>query len=312
MGKSRLSFTIEPRLNSKIGRPKVVFGSMALKMSNSRVDNISNSESLGKRKAGKREKIRGFTDRAKRKLLWRLQTVDYDSLRKLGYRAFFITLTYQDKFFYAFKNIKDCKDDLDTLDKRLGSFLKRSEVDYFYFWKLEFTKKGVPHFHLLLFCKSKNRRKFRVTRKNIIGLVNRFWVEVITRNIRVRDNRKLKGLEKIISDMFKAATNVSATPINKQRVLMAYMSKELAKKHQTEFPEEYTGRFWGVLNRAVYKRFILKKVREIDIHTYIYFRRILSKLLRTKGYNHKRRGLNGMSFFYVKDMSIMEKILDYF
>lgn len=242
--------------------------------------------------SGMRKKIKGFSRDAKRNLLWNLQSIDYQSLYELGWTAWFITLTYQDKFYFDTRNdLNIVKDDLDVFFKRLDYFFKKlgrnNKLDWFCFWKMEFTKKGVPHFHLVLFISNSKE----VNHKLLVSVIGSFWVKVITRNHKDYDSD-------IIASMYSASTNVSYVPMNRHSILQVYISKEIGKEYQTNF-EGYTGRFWGIVNRKVFNIFKVEDREVVDDWVYYRIRRDLRNYLRSKGYKVRLRNDNGVRGYYL-------------
>jgi len=81
--------------------------------------------------------------------------------------AWFITLTYRDSFYRECKNLIKAKEDLHTFFVYLNRLLP---LDYFSFWKLEFTKQGIPHFHLFM-CVAGN-----IPHSELINYVQVAWL----------------------------------------------------------------------------------------------------------------------------------------
>ena len=272
---------------------EIIRGSMAVKIRN-------RGNSGGVSRGGYRKAIYCFSKEARRNLLWRLQSLDVEGLRRDNYSAFFITLTYQVDFFRHYKDNRLVKDDYDVFFTKLRRYFNRRGIDCFAFWKLEFTQKGIPHFHLLLFLDTK------FSREELLQVVNAMWVGVIVRNIQ-EENLDQNMCENIVN-MHKAATNTRYSPLELQDVLMKYISKEVGKASQTEI-DGYTGRFWGISNRKLYYKYEKKEIEHLELEEFYILRRLMSKMLRKKGYKHKRRGDKGMCLFYVKDMSVVDRLV---
>lgn len=284
---------------------KFISGSMCAKLYRSTGD-------LKSRKfipSGMRKKIKGFSADARRNLLWKLQTLDYEELNAQFWNAYFITLTYQysieqdkEDFYFTWKNdLNKVKDDLKKFYMKLNYFLSRKlNLEWFSFWKMEFFERApVPHFHLILFVSKSDL----VNQRSLAEIISIMWVDTITNKTGVSDELKAK--------MYSSSTNVRYTPIDKYRILSVYISKEVGKEYQVDV-DGYTGRFWGIENRKVYKNFILEDQRLISEEVFYKVRRIMRKYLRKKGYNLKLRSNNGMRLYYLMNVDEFAGLVNYF
>ena len=93
-------------------------------------------------------------------------------------------------------------------------------------WKLEFQKRGAPHYHLIL-----------IPPKKLKGL-SEFRKEIALHWYRIVGSGDEKHL--------RAGTEVS--PIESAAGIIGYMSSYMAKEDQT-LPNNFTGRYWGYLNK---------------------------------------------------------------
>lgn len=163
----------------------------------------------------KKGDIKGFSKSSRRRLLKKVNKVDYKN-RKMPY---WITLTYPNRFP---TDPEEYKADLDTFFKRM----KRTFGEVEYLWKLEFQKRGAPHYHLIVFLPERNV-KLTYLRKwisaNWYAVAQRFWDE--------KDEKHLR-----------AGTNCKE--IENYRQLIAYVSKYLGKVDQ-QAETKTTGRVWG-------------------------------------------------------------------
>ena len=282
---------------------KVFTGSMYLSMHNT----SSNFKSKKFIPSGMRKKITGFSKEARRNLLRNLQSVNYEELNARLWNAYFITLTYQyslddgkEDFYFTHKNLNLAKVDLDNFFKRLKRFFGKLKVDWFCFWKMEFFSSApVPHFHLMLFVAPHSDVRYDVLRDKI----NAMWVDVITNGIDVSDELK--------SAMLKASTNVRYTPLDRYRILQVYISKEVGKDYQVDV-DDYTGRFWGISNRKIFKEFFVRDGYLVSENTFYKLRRVFVSYLKKKGYRYKLRSLNGMSLFYILNIADFIRLINYF
>jgi hypothetical protein len=235
--------------------------------------------------------------------------LDYEELNAQFWNAYFITLTYQysieqdkEDFYFTWKNdLNKVKDDLKKFYMKLNYFLSRKlNLEWFSFWKMEFFERApVPHFHLILFVSKSDL----VNQRSLAEIISIMWVDTITNKTGVSDELKAK--------MYSSSTNVRYTPIDKYRILSVYISKEVGKEYQVDV-DGYTGRFWGIENRKVYKNFILEDQRLISEEVFYKVRRIMRKYLRKKGYNLKLRSNNGMRLYYLMNVDEFAGLVNYF
>lgn len=122
--------------------------------------------------------------------------------------ALFLTLTYPSNDPASSKHQRD----LDVLLKRM----KRMAPDASAVWKLEYTKKNTPHFHLLVFNLN------RWAHENLA----RSWSEIVASTH---------------PDHRRAGTRVER--INNKRHAARYIAKYVGKAQ--ELPEGHKGRCWG-------------------------------------------------------------------
>jgi len=269
----------------------VTVGSMALKLTRK----YSDFKSKKFVPAGLREKITGFSKEAKRNFLWRLQTLNFKMLAWCGYSAYFVTLTYQDGFYFSQRNLRLAKRDLDRFFRQE---LKRFLGDnWFSFWKLEFHKSGVPHFHLFLIVSNV------FTYNEVQRAVNKAWVKsaCFDAPVNIRDS------------MMKSSTQVRSTPLDLHQVLMVYVSKEVGKEFQVDVPGgELPGRFWGIYNRKLYKVFVREIHYVVSDEVFYRLRRDIKRWMRSKGYNLRLRSENGVRVFYISNIRMFERLLEYY
>lgn len=152
-----------------------------------------------------RGEISGFSRRSRSRLMRKLAKIDKTEL------PLFITLTYPDEFP---TDSEIYKSDLEKFAKRM----KYRFPKYADFWKLEFQKRGAPHFHLLV---------WGIPKWHMKQLISYLWYKVVG-----------SGDEKHL----KAGTNVQR--IRSWRGVMSYAAKYMTKLEAGH--AEGCGRFWGV------------------------------------------------------------------
>lgn len=96
-------------------------------------------EQQQQRHKSRRSEVRSFSRASRRRLLWQLANIDQTAFEK----CLFLTLTYPAEESMATAH----KSHLDSLLKRLH----RAHPDVAALWKLEYTKRNTPHYHILLF-----------------------------------------------------------------------------------------------------------------------------------------------------------------
>jgi len=166
----------------------------------------------GPRTHSRRGAVLAFTRQSRGRLFELLASLNQAALKQL---PLFLTLTYPKVF----------PTDRVTTKRHLDSWLKRLRRVYpkcAVIWKLEYQRRGAPHFHILLFhVKWVDRR-----------LLSRTWYEVVNS----RDERHLK-----------AGTRIEF--IRSWRGVMHYASKYVGKVVALPAGAD-PGRFWGVSGRG--------------------------------------------------------------
>lgn len=194
-----------------MGKLELATGASWVKLSVERERVPTAKVPTGRIGGGPRGRVRGFSRASRRRLL--------DSLNKINRRAvrsaLFVTLTYPREWSPAWQ---DWKRDIDAFGKRL----MRQYPGCSFVWRLEYQKRGAPHFHLMLFgvpfipC----------------AWVARSWYDVVGSG----DPRHLK-----------AGTEVRR--VRSFRSVIAYAAKYLAKDQNPD-DARTDGRVWGIIGRA--------------------------------------------------------------
>lgn len=157
--------------------------------------------------------IKEFSKDSRRRLFSLITSLDYSAYGK----PIFVSATWHEDFS---NNRSDVKTHLDNFHKRL----KRNLPEFHIIWKLEYQKRGAPHFHFVLFpldsSLSFNTIKIGQT-------IKKAWLELKTCKC---PSCKIYSL--------------SITPLNDFLHTMIYISKELGKITQNE-QQHNLGRVWG-------------------------------------------------------------------
>jgi hypothetical protein len=153
---------------------------------------------------GLRQSITTFSPASRRRLLWLIAKLDETIVRN----CLFLTLTYPQ----GDPSSKDHKKHLDTMTKRLIRKSKQASA----IWKLEYTKKGTPHYHLLIF----NLPRWNKTE------IAAAWSGIVKSS---NPNHEKAGT-RIERPKIRAAT-------------IKYVTKYLSKGDH--YPDSHQGRVWG-------------------------------------------------------------------
>ena len=174
-----------------------------------------------------------FTMKSRKALETKLYHIDWDSYEKKN--IVFFTLTYP---LEVEPNREAVKRDLDTMAKRLRRYCSTVGL----IWKMEFTGRGYPHYHVIMLTREK------VNIKGFREWLAKAWYEVVG-----------SGLEK-----HERAGTSAEFPKKGPVELMYYMVNYIAgtktekpeklrkdKTYQERVPEGLMnmGRWWGVINR---------------------------------------------------------------
>lgn len=254
-----------------------------------RVEEIKTGLQLG----SNRKEIIDFSADSRRRLQRKLATINEfeTSLPDFG------TLTYPGEYSGDWKRWKR---DLDVWNKATV----RKWPDIWGLWRMEFQKRGAPHFHFLWWDGPKMEgmdvwydQYQRVVTIAVPGCMSPHneavyaWMsETWYRIVGSGDPKHL-------------AAGTRVEPIQSWNGVRSYASKYLAKLPSGKFvPPEYdgTGRFWGVIGRERWKSTFLEK--ELTPQVFFAIKRVLRKRLESKGLNpwrmrSKNRGDYGMSTF---------------
>lgn len=155
----------------------------------------------------KRGRVQGFSKASRIRMMRTLARVNKEEI------PYFVTLTYPKMWA---ENPKEWKRHLDLLFRRI----KYKYPNFSAIWKLEFQKRGAPHYHLFIWGVG-NKEFFKVW-------ISRVWFEVV-------GSGDIKHL--------KAGTQVQN--IKSWRGVMSYSAKYMSK----EVSASEVGRLWGVVNR---------------------------------------------------------------
>lgn len=181
-------------------------------------------ESLWKRESpgAKRGCVRGMSASARRRL-----RVAASRIPKKAVPNFFTT-TYQHQVPYD-----ECKRHLDIFGKRM----RYHYPDVYMIWRMELQKRGVPHYHFLIYSgpqiinkKGANQEVFNWMRRQWCEVTGQMETETLKASTRYERLRNIRGVHR-------------------------YITKYLAKKDDGG---DIPGRQWGIIGRKSYKSVVEK------------------------------------------------------
>jgi hypothetical protein len=186
---------------------------------------------------GTRGAINGFSKQSRKRLMQTLARV-----RDAG-DVLFVTLTYPSVFPTEYTVYKR---HLDTFCKALS----RKSPGCGWVWRLEYQKRGAPHYHLLL---------FRFSPQIPISLLRRWIAATWYRIVASGDERHLRA-------------GTQAKKCDNRRKLYGYVSKYVAKPSENcDAPGRHTGRFWGIggeINLDEYLTVIITGEQVVELKRY--------------------------------------------
>lgn len=218
---------------------------------------------------GRRGDVTEFSRASRRRLMKLLNSVNRDATAL----PYFVTLTYHDTWPADRKGRK----------RHLDAFRKRLERRFGRFpavWRLEFQRRGAPHYHLLLFLRPEQiaprgmsvEPEYRaVCIQRLRAAVAWFWWEVVDRE----DDQLLM-----------AGTSVERT--RSWRGVNSYAAKYMGKLESFQQDAGPIGRCWGVWRREMLG--ISYVTHSLTFVSAFRVRRVLRKFARFKHRNRRRGG----------------------
>lgn len=181
---------------------------------------------------GLRGEVTEFSKSSRRRLLQLLNSINRDE----ALLPYFVTLTYHHSWP---EDRHGRKAQMDAFRKRL----ERSVGEFAAVWRLEFQKRGAPHYHLLIFLPpdalggDRRRNDHQGRYERLTKLRNRvafMWHEVAGYGS---------------PEHFSAGTSVEE--VKSWRGVNSYASKYMGKPEQLQEGAPSVGRFWGVWRRGM-------------------------------------------------------------
>lgn len=229
---------------------------------------------------GKRKECIGFSDGSRRRLMQRMAMWNLNDLH-----LYFVTMTYPGIY------VQDWhvwKRDIDTAIKAIE---RKYECTVGCLWRIEFQKRGAPHFHMIL-ATNKECKNIAVLRREIAVL----WADIVKDGY-LKNEGKWQEYEQHYKNHVKAGTNVEKVQGRKQ--LMSYVSKYVAKNTGINAPDKF-GRNWGFRDMNGELDFSPVEVIKIDNKTANKLKRLIRRWLRSRGqirYSDKIMHMGSYSVF---------------
>jgi hypothetical protein len=204
----------------------------------------------------KREKIGEFSLESRKRL-------HRETLKiKFSDDFYFVTLTYQAGTINIETEEVEWKEDINEFRKKVY----RSIPNLSALWKLEFTKSGLPHYHLITHCPESCATQLR-------NDIRKEWLKVTGSGSRGR---------------FKHAVKVDQ--VGNMQAVSRYMSKYISKD-ASETGQQYVGRFWGYINKSSFPSGTLNEVELTKVQL-SYIRRVLACVYVPQKFNDVRKNLS--------------------
>lgn len=205
-----------------------------------------------------------------------MQRVNSVNFHKAGL-PYFVTLTYHHRWP---EDPRRWKDQLKALRKRI----ERRWGPVTAFWRLEFQKRGAPHFHLLLWLQDEEKvevsERWRLDR--LRNNISWWWNEIADPG-----------------NMDHLAAGTQVAEARNLRHMNGYLSKYVAKLETLQPGQVAPGRLWGVWRQDWLP--IHPVAAKIGQNSFVQLRRILARKSRQKIYSPAPRGgtrqIYGMTCF---------------
>jgi hypothetical protein len=252
-------------------------GVLEVKRTKSATEKIFESTNLDNPRTWKRGKVTRFTNQSRKRLFKQLLKLN------AGHEYFFITLTYPSEYSLDFTVWKE---DL----RKLSCGLQYHYPKLGFIWKLEYQKRGAPHFHLLGSIPDVHHIK------ELRGIIRKSW-------------RKIIGETSTRS--FQYSVQVDSVQDIKASVFYLALYQTKDQNERTDIP---SGRVWGIYGR---KHLPTGNCGEstFSYEEQITLRRIIRRWVkastRCKGYAEYLRTDRSSSFSVFMNLSNQTRLIKY-
>lgn len=241
---------------------------------------VKTSYGRGNSKPGTRGVVRNMS-RASRNRLIRLMS----KVRGLE-NALFTTLTWPSEYS---DDWRDWKKKYRALIRRVERLADRLGIDVSGIWRLEFQKRGAPHFHILMLGLDDNALMEKAKQDKTFMRYLRNYEEAYPEHTLDLENNWIHAFRAFLSwawfevvdsgDVKHLRAGVQADKVQNRRHAMHYVSKYVAKQDD-QFQTKKTGRVWGKFGDVDTSPSLEFRMPALGM---IEFRRMLSKYLKSKG-----------------------------
>ncbi len=250
---------------------------------------------------GDRKEICSYSWKSRKKFYESLLTIDWENIPSDTIRE--AVLTYPSLYP---KDGLIIKEQLHSMVKRLNRFAS-GYGDISIIWKLEFQRRGAPHYHLVLVTGKE------VPIKLFREWLSKAWNEIVSDWLREKGSLTEEEFKEMKEKHLKAGIELAGVRKNKlglMTYLALYISKGKckAKEYQHEVPEEFqnVGRWWGFYGR---KKGLLSFVKRGYNLTEEQFYQIVERVLnywheQGRSYRTRLERVNLYSF----DKEVIEKV----
>jgi hypothetical protein len=227
----------DPELNSDYS---VEFSPACIRVSRKRIQSRTSTTSP----TSLRRQVKNWSEKSRVKMLERFASLDYSSFNQANSITALITLTYPGDWLSVASSGESVKRHLQMLRKRFERAFGRP---FFGLWKMEFQRRGAPHFHILAPIP--------------IGVqfpewLSRTWADIVDHPDPVeKEKHRLAGTG---VDLAKGLNAENAHLISfyfSKHSSAGYGPKEYQNKPPDEWQQQGTvGRYWGYWGLAIATR----------------------------------------------------------
>jgi len=231
-----------------------------------------------------RKECKGFSDDSRRRLMQKMSMWNLNDLN-----LYFVTLTYPGIYT---EDWEIWKRDVDTFIKRLE---RNYEVSVGCLWRVEFQKRGAPHFHMIL-ATNRACKNIVIFRTQIMQM----WADIVKDGF-LMSGGKMTEYQKHYDRHVKAGTGVEEVKGRKQ--LMAYVSKYVAKNTNIKAPDNF-GRNWGFRNMNGKLDFSPVETVSLNYREGIELKRLVRHWLKSRGQGRYSKKLDHMGSYTVFGLGV--------
>jgi len=240
-----------------------------------------------------RSTISQYSMKSRKRFFEKLLTIDWNTIPSENIRE--LTLTYPS--IYP-KDGQVIKEQLDVYSKQIKRFCAPYGGVTF-IWKMEFQRRGAPHYHLILITKQP------IPLKSLRTWALKSWSRLVAKWINTTDYSEEEKQDSIKKHKL---AGIEADKVRKSKQgLISYVvwyiskgsHKGKAKEHQHDVPEEYQniGRWWGIYGKKSGVITFIKKKYILTEDEYDDFKDMILQTWEADGRKYKYRENQRMSYY---------------